>query len=112
LRHGDPRPGGGGPHPPGPPYPRRPHGPGRAAGAPPGAGGAGGRRGTAAPRRAIGGAGVGAGGGRTVSLWDTLRTAIHSLRANTLRSILSMLGIIIGVAAVVSVVSIGTGSQQ
>ncbi|HLT57895.1 MAG: ABC transporter permease [Limnochordales bacterium] len=47
-----------------------------------------------------------------MSLWDTLRTAIHSLRANTLRSILSMLGIIIGVAAVVSVVSIGTGSQQ
>ncbi|HEY8417409.1 MAG TPA: ABC transporter permease, partial [Limnochordales bacterium] len=43
---------------------------------------------------------------------DTLRTAIHSLRANTLRSILSMLGIIIGVAAVVSVVSIGTGGQQ
>jgi len=47
-----------------------------------------------------------------VSLVDTLRTAIHSLRANTLRSILSMLGIIIGVAAVVSVVSIGTGGQQ
>jgi len=47
-----------------------------------------------------------------VSVLDTLRTAIHSLRANTLRSLLSMLGIIIGVAAVVSVVSIGTGSQQ
>lgn len=43
---------------------------------------------------------------------DTLRTAVHSLRSNTLRSILSMLGIIIGVAAVVSVVSIGTGGQQ
>jgi len=47
-----------------------------------------------------------------VSILDTLRTALHSLRANTLRSILSMLGIIIGVGAVVSVVSIGTGGQQ
>ena len=47
-----------------------------------------------------------------MSIMDTLRTAVHSLRSNTLRSILSMLGIIIGVAAVVSVVSIGTGGQQ
>jgi len=47
-----------------------------------------------------------------MSVLDTIRTAIHSLRANPLRSILSMLGIIIGVAAVVSVVSIGTGGQQ
>lgn len=47
-----------------------------------------------------------------MSIMDTLRTAVHSLRSNTLRSILSMLGIIIGVAAVVSVVSIGTGGRQ
>ena len=47
-----------------------------------------------------------------MSILDTLRTALQSLRANTLRSILSMLGIIIGVGAVVSVVSIGTGGQQ
>lgn len=47
-----------------------------------------------------------------MSLFETLRTALQSLRTNALRSILSMLGIIIGVAAVVSVVSVGTGGQQ
>lgn len=47
-----------------------------------------------------------------MSVFETIRTAFQSLRANAMRSILSMLGIIIGVAAVVSVVSVGTGGQQ
>ncbi|MDC0074715.1 ABC transporter permease [Alphaproteobacteria bacterium] len=38
--------------------------------------------------------------------------ALKSLRVNALRSILTMLGVIIGVAAVISLVSIGTGAQD
>ncbi len=51
-------------------------------------------------------------GGESVSVYETFRTAFQSLRTNALRSVLSMLGIIIGVAAVVSVVSVGAGGQQ
>lgn len=47
-----------------------------------------------------------------MSFVETVKTALQSVRANALRSFLSMLGIIIGVAAVISVVSIGTGSRQ
>ena len=39
------------------------------------------------------------------------RIAIRALRVNKLRSILTMLGIIIGVAAVIAMVSIGSGAQ-
>lgn len=42
---------------------------------------------------------------------ETIRSAIWSLQSNKLRSFLSMLGIIIGVAAVVGIVSIGLGAQ-
>ena len=38
--------------------------------------------------------------------------AIKALRAHRLRSFLTMLGIIIGIASVISVVALGTGSQQ
>lgn len=47
-----------------------------------------------------------------MSLFETFKSALQGLRANALRSILSMLGIIIGVAAVIAVVSIGTGSSE
>lgn len=47
-----------------------------------------------------------------MSFIETVKTAFHSVRANALRSFLSMLGIVIGVAAVIAVVSIGTGSRQ
>lgn len=47
-----------------------------------------------------------------MSLIETMKTAFQSVRANALRSVLSMLGIVIGVAAVIAVVSIGTGSRQ
>jgi putative ABC transport system permease protein len=41
-----------------------------------------------------------------------LRSAIRALRANTLRSILTMLGIIIGVAAVITMIAVGQGATN
>jgi len=43
---------------------------------------------------------------------QSLKIALESLWANKMRSFLSMLGIIIGVGAVIAIVSIGTGSTQ
>ena len=42
---------------------------------------------------------------------ETIRIALRSMTSNKLRTFLSMLGIIIGVAAVIAIVSIGTGAQ-
>ena len=42
---------------------------------------------------------------------NALKLALRALKRNTLRSLLTMLGIIIGVAAVISVVSIGNGAK-
>ncbi len=47
-----------------------------------------------------------------MNILETLRVSIQSLGANKMRSFLSMLGIIIGVAAVVTTVSIGSGAQE
>jgi putative ABC transport system permease protein len=44
-------------------------------------------------------------------LWMTFVTALRALRRNKLRSALTMLGIIIGVAAVITMVSIGRGAD-
>src|ERR1700733_11208109 len=41
----------------------------------------------------------------------TLQMAVRALRRNTMRSILTALGIIIGVAAVIAMVSIGNGAK-
>jgi ABC-type antimicrobial peptide transport system permease subunit len=41
-----------------------------------------------------------------------LRSALRALRTNLLRSILTMLGIIIGVAAVITMIAVGSGAQQ
>jgi putative ABC transport system permease protein len=41
----------------------------------------------------------------------TVRTALRALRRNKLRSVLTMLGMIIGVAAVITMVSIGQGAD-
>jgi len=40
------------------------------------------------------------------------RIAVRALAANTLRSILTMLGIIIGVAAVITMIAVGSGATQ
>ncbi len=42
---------------------------------------------------------------------NTLRVALRALRRNTLRSLLTALGMIIGVAAVITMVSIGSGAK-
>src|SRR5512137_961899 len=42
----------------------------------------------------------------------TLKIAVRALRRNTLRSLLTMLGIIIGVGAVIAMVSIGNGAKS
>ena len=44
--------------------------------------------------------------------WESVRIALHALYANKLRSILTMLGIIIGVGAVITMVSVGMGVRQ
>jgi putative ABC transport system permease protein len=43
---------------------------------------------------------------------EILRVALSALRANKLRSILTMLGIVIGVSAVIAVVALGRGAQN
>ena len=45
-------------------------------------------------------------------LGETLSVALQSIRANLLRATLTMLGIIIGVAAVITMVALGTGAQR
>jgi putative ABC transport system permease protein len=47
-----------------------------------------------------------------VNLLESFRIAIRALSANKVRSVLTMLGVIIGVAAVILLVSIGTGVQS
>lgn len=45
-------------------------------------------------------------------LMEAVRMATHALRANLFRTFLTMLGVIIGVASVITMLSIGEGSQQ
>lgn len=47
-----------------------------------------------------------------MSLLAALRAAWRALTTNLMRSILTMLGIIIGVAAVITMIAIGTGAQK
>ncbi|MCX7780838.1 MAG: ABC transporter permease [Negativicutes bacterium] len=44
--------------------------------------------------------------------WESIIIALEGLKANKLRSVLTMLGIIIGVGAVIAMVSIGMGVRQ
>jgi putative ABC transport system permease protein len=46
-----------------------------------------------------------------MNLWEATRIAMRALRVNRLRSALTMLGIVIGVAAVILLVAIGNGVQ-
>ncbi len=43
--------------------------------------------------------------------FEILIVALTSLRANVLRSMLTMLGVVIGVAAVITMVALGQGAQ-
>ena len=43
--------------------------------------------------------------------WECFRIAFRALRANRLRSFLTMLGIIVGVASVITMVAVGSGAQ-
>lgn len=47
-----------------------------------------------------------------MSIWEAIRSALSAIGANALRSALTMLGIIIGVAAVIAMVAIGSGARE
>ena len=47
-----------------------------------------------------------------MKLWAILRVALRALSRNKMRSLLTMLGIVIGVGAVITMVSIGQGAQN
>lgn len=47
-----------------------------------------------------------------MTIWESARIAVRGLRAGPLRSLLTMLGIIIGVAAVIVLVAFGNGLQR
>jgi putative ABC transport system permease protein len=45
-------------------------------------------------------------------LWETLAVALRAIRTNAMRSVLTCLGIIIGIAAVIAVTALGQGAQE
>lgn len=45
-------------------------------------------------------------------IWETIRLAVQAIFRNTMRSILTVLGIVIGVAAVIAMVTVGQGSSD
>jgi putative ABC transport system permease protein len=47
-----------------------------------------------------------------MNLFESFLTALDSLRANKLRAVLTMLGVIIGVAAVIALMSVGNGVNR
>lgn len=47
-----------------------------------------------------------------MSIFEAVRSALSAIGANALRSALTMLGIIIGVAAVIAMVAIGSGARE
>ena len=47
-----------------------------------------------------------------IELWQSLKIALRALRVNKMRSFLTMLGIIIGIAAVIAMVAIGSGASK
>lgn len=46
-----------------------------------------------------------------IGIIENIKIALSSLRAHKLRSVLTMIGIIIGVGSVVTIVSIGRGGE-
>ncbi|MCD0463282.1 ABC transporter permease [Roseiconus lacunae] len=47
-----------------------------------------------------------------MSFFDTVRTALRALRKNKMRAILTIIGVVIGIAAVTTIVSIGQGANR
>ncbi|MBI3946067.1 MAG: ABC transporter permease [Armatimonadetes bacterium] len=47
-----------------------------------------------------------------MSVWESIRVALTGLAANKLRSALTMLGVIIGVAAVIAMIAIAQGARE
>ncbi|MGE5631248.1 MAG: ABC transporter permease [Caulobacteraceae bacterium] len=47
-----------------------------------------------------------------MNLMESFKSALHSIRANKMRSFLTMLGIIIGISSVITIVSIGQGGKE
>lgn len=47
-----------------------------------------------------------------MSLYENLKSAVVNVLSNKMRTILTMLGIIIGIASVIAITSVGNGSQQ
>ena len=45
-------------------------------------------------------------------LWETVKLAMSSIRRNVLRSVLTLLGIVIGVGAVIAMVTLGNGASS
>ncbi len=45
-------------------------------------------------------------------IWNTIQLALQAIRRNLLRSFLTILGIVIGVAAVITMVTLGNGATQ
>jgi putative ABC transport system permease protein len=45
-------------------------------------------------------------------IWETIKLALQSIRRNLLRSFLTILGVVIGVAAVITMVTLGQGSTK
>ena len=45
-------------------------------------------------------------------LWETVKLALSSIRRNVLRSVLTLLGIVIGVGAVIAMVTLGNGASS
>lgn len=50
--------------------------------------------------------------GGSMLIWTIIKVAFKSLAANKLRSILTMLGVIIGVAAVIAMLALGAGTKE
>ncbi|HEX6990088.1 MAG TPA: ABC transporter permease [Bacillota bacterium] len=46
-----------------------------------------------------------------MNLWENILLALDALRANALRTLLTLLGVVVGVAAVISVIAIARGGQ-
>ena len=46
-----------------------------------------------------------------MNYWQTVHIALRALRVNALRSALTMLGIVIGVGAVITMIAVGSGGQ-